>query len=215
MDTTPHTATPGGIALSAGGPSAKAAAAGASWRMECLRAVAVVVSSAALALATNHFAAYPVPLLAADGPGALPERAERIGVAEFKNLLASQKAVLLLDVRRDEAFNAGHAAASLHAPADDFAAQYERLNLDAKLQTAEQVVLICESDDCLSADRVAKLLKDLRYPNVRVFYGGWSAYVEAGFQVEVEGARDTAGEKEPVIQNPKSKIQNSMPGGTR
>ena len=162
--------------------------AGASWKTEGLRAAAVVALAAALALATNCLSSYPVPLLAADGPGALPERAQRIGVEEYKKLLVSQKAVLLLDVRREEAYNAGHAAGSLHVPFDDFAAYYERLNLDSKLEEAEEVVLICESDDCLSADRTARLLKDLRYPNVRVFYGGWNAYVEAGFQVEAESA---------------------------
>jgi rhodanese-related sulfurtransferase len=150
----------------------------------CLRAAGVVLFSCVLGLATNHFAAYPVPLLAADGPGALPERAERIGVDEFKKLTASRKAVLLLDVRRDEAFNAGHAAGSLHAAMDDFAAQYESQNLDQKLQAADVVVLICESDDCPSADRAARLLKDLQYPDVRVFYGGWSAYAGAGFPVD-------------------------------
>jgi len=178
------------------------------WKTDFLRAAAVVFFSAMLALATNYCCAYPVPLLASDGPGALPERAERIGVEEFKKLVASQKAVLLLDVRRDEVFNAGHAAGSLHTPFEDFAAQYERLNLDAKLQAADEVVLICESDDCLTADRAAKLLKDLHYPNVRVFYGGWSAYAEAGFPVEA------AGENEPVIQS-QSKIENPMPGGPR
>ena len=75
-------------------------------------------------------------------------------------------------------------------------------------------MLICESDDCLTADRTAKLLKDLHYPNVRVFYGGWNSYVEAGLPVAAEGARET-GAIEPAIQNPKSKIQNPTQGGPR
>ena len=164
----------------------------ASWKTEGLRAAAVVVFSAGLALATNGLSSYPVPLLAADGPGALPERAQRIGAEEYRKLLAAQKALLLLDVRSKEAWgeSAGHAAGALHAPFDDFAAYYARLNLDSKLLEAEEVVLICESDDCLSADRTAKLLKDLHYPNVRVFYGGWNAYVEAGFQVEAGDANE-------------------------
>ena len=162
------------------------------WKTECRRALAAVALSAVLALGTNFLSADPVPLLAADGPGALPERAERISAAGFKELLASQKAVLLLDVRRDEAFSAGHAAGALHAPFDDFPARYERLNLDSRLLAADEVVLICESDDCLSADRVAKLLKELQYSNVRVFYGGWNAYVDAGFQVEGGQGGDSA-----------------------
>jgi len=160
------------------------------WKTECLRVLAVAAFSTVLALAVNFLSAYPVPLLASDGPGALPERAERIGAAAFKELLAAQPAVLILDVRRAEAFQAGHAAGALHVPFDDFPAQYERLNLDARLQGAAETVLICESDDCLSADRFAKLLKELQYPHVRVFYGGWNAYLDAGFQVEPTGQQE-------------------------
>jgi len=189
MNNPASTPTPAAVVL-AGGAGEPAATAGPSWKTECLRAAAVVLLSAGLALAINRLSSYPVPLLAADGPGALPERAQRIGAEEFRKLLASQKAVLLLDVRRDEAYSGGHAAGSLHAPFDDFAASYERLNLDARLQEAEEVVLICESDDCLSADRTAKLLKDLHYPNVRVFHGGWNAYLEAGFPLEAGGTNE-------------------------
>ena len=155
-----------------------------SWRGECLRSVAVVAVSAAVALGLNCLTAKPVPLLASDGPGSLPERALRINVEDLRTLLASGRAVLLLDVRRDEPFQAGHAVGALPAPADDFAAHYQNLNLSTRLLAAEDIILVCESDDCPSADRVAKFLKDLQHANVRVIYGGWQAYAQAGLPVE-------------------------------
>lgn len=158
-----------------------------AWKTECLRAAGVVAASAALALAVNFRSPNPVPLLAADGPGALPERARRIGAAELRELLAARRAVLFLDVRRDEPFKAGHAPGALHAATEEFAVHYQDLDLATKLLAAEEVVLICEADECPSADRVAKFLKELQHTNVRVYHGGWTAYVQAGFPLE--GAR--------------------------
>lgn len=159
----------------------------ASWKTDCRRAAAVAAFSAVLALAINYLSSHPAPLLVFDGPGALPEHAERIGTEALKELLAAQKSVLLLDVRREDAFQAGHAAGALPVPFDAFVAQYQHLNLDSRLQSADEAVLICESEDCLSADRVAHLLKELHYTNVRVLYGGWKAYLDGGFPVERGG----------------------------
>jgi 3-mercaptopyruvate sulfurtransferase SseA len=152
-----------------------------------LRALGVVAVSAALALVTNAFCPRPVPLLAADGPGALPERALRISADDFRELLAARKASFLLDVRTAMSFRTAHAPDAVNAPADAFLQHYQELGLQSKLTAAEEIVLICEADDCPSADRVAKLLKEVGHPNIRVLYGGWSAYVKGGFPVE--GAR--------------------------
>ncbi|MCY3022173.1 MAG: rhodanese-like domain-containing protein [Planctomycetota bacterium] len=155
-----------------------------TWRAECLRALAVLAFAGALGLVVNRLIDKPVPLLSANGPGALPERATRISLPAFTTLLSSQKALLLLDVRTPAAFNREHAPGALNAPSDNFAAHYQELSLSAILQAAEEVVLLCESDDCPSADRVARFLRDLKHENVRVFEGGWGAYVKAGLQVE-------------------------------
>jgi len=159
----------------------------ATWRTECLRAAAVVAVSALLGLAVNLLSSRPVPLLASDGPGALPERAERIAAAALQELLASQKAVLLLDVRRETVFAAAHPTGAVSAPSDGFEAHYQRLDLSNRLLAFEEIVLVCESDDCPSADRVAKFLKELQHTHVRVLYGGWNAYVQTGLPVEGAG----------------------------
>jgi rhodanese-related sulfurtransferase len=158
-----------------------------SWARECGRSAAIMALAAVLGLGTNFLSGKPVPLLAANGPGALPERAERVNIAALKELLNGPRVVLFVDVRRADPFKASHAVGSLNAPSDEFATYYQELDLSSKLQAAEDVVLICESDDCPSADRVAKFLKDLQHTNVRVLYGGWTVYAQAG--LAAEGAR--------------------------
>ncbi len=155
------------------------------WRRDILRAALIVAGSAALSLSVNALSARPVPLLAGDGPGALPERAPRVGVVELQALLSSGEFVVLLDVRGAEPFASGRPAGALNAPAAEFLQHYPALNL--RLKAAAQVVVLCESEECPSADRVAKLLAELGHGNVRVLDGGFKAYSAAGLPLEKGG----------------------------
>jgi len=152
-----------------------------SWTTECLRALAILLCSSLLALGINAFSKNPVPLLAADGPGALPDRAPRIMAAQLKEAMAANKA-LVLDVRREETFEKAHPAHAINAPAENFIEHYGRLNLGAHIAAAELVVIVCDSELCPSGDRVAKLLESMNHKNVRVLQGGWEAYVAAGLE---------------------------------
>lgn len=156
----------------------------AGWRVECLRALAILAAAALLALATNAFSDKPVPLLAPDGPGAPPERAPRISIDALKSALASQRALLLLDVRRPEIYAAAHPAGAKNAPAEEFLEAYTRLNLSTLLRAAEDVVLLCDSAQCPAADRVAKTLRTFKHDNVRVLQDGWVVYENSGLPVE-------------------------------
>ncbi len=146
------------------------------WLREGLRVLAILAAASALGLITNAAGDRPVPLLARDGPGAPPERAPRLGIETLRAALASPRPPLLLDVRREELFATAHANGALNAPADAFITHYQQLNLATLLQTVETVVLICESDQCPSGDRVAKLLRELGHTNARVLQGGWMEY---------------------------------------
>jgi len=140
-----------------------------------------------LALILNALSDKPVPLLDKNGPGAPPERAPRITIAALKDELAAHKVILLLDVRHVETFQAAHPAQAKNAPAEEFLEYYNTLNLAMLLRAAEEVVVLCDSEQCPSADRVAKMLHTFKHDNVRVLQDGWNAYQTSGLPIEKGG----------------------------
>lgn len=160
-----------------------------TWRQHLLRTVIIVVVSILLGLLTNALNAHPINILSPNGPGAWPDRAVRITVTALKEALAASAGkngspgILLLDVRGATEFKAGHAPTAVHVPAAQFIENYGRLNLSTLLNRAEFTVIICESDECPTADRAARVLKDLKHNNVRVLQNGWMAYTKAGMEI--------------------------------
>jgi rhodanese-related sulfurtransferase len=152
------------------------------WARELGRAAAILVASSAMGLAFNALSARPVPLLARDGPGAWPDRAPRISAKDLRAAWETNRGVLLLDVRSEEAFRSGHSPRALHAPGPQFIRHYNRLGLATVLRAAEEIVVVCEGDDCSAGDRTAKVLKELGHGPVRVLEGGWSAARGAGLE---------------------------------
>jgi rhodanese-related sulfurtransferase len=144
----------------------------------------IVAASTALGLCVNYMGERPVPLLARDGPGAQPERAPRISLEALQTAMKAGRPILLLDVRREESFKLAHPLGGMNAPAEEFITHYERLNLATMLLAAETVVLVCESDQCPTGDRVSKLLSEVGHRNVKVLQGGWMAYRDSGLPVE-------------------------------
>ena len=155
-----------------------------SWRADLLRAVAIAAVAVVLGLVTNALNEKPVPVLAHDGPGAPPEKAPRISPEKLASALNAGRAVIILDVRNAEPFRGGHPAEALNLPYASFAEHYQQLNLSTRLRAAEQIVLLCESERCPSADRAAKLLAQLGHTGIVVLHGGWEAYRAAGLPVE-------------------------------
>jgi len=160
-----------------------AAASPDSLKTDLFRVLAIVAASAALGICNNYFGRHPVPLFAADGPGALPERAERISTTALADEIKN-RILLIVDVRAPENYAQGHATGSLNAPASDFLLHYKHLNLAPKFEAVDGVVLICDDDQCPAADRVTKMLIPMGVKNVRVLHGGWDAYRQSGLPIE-------------------------------
>jgi rhodanese-related sulfurtransferase len=149
-------------------------------KADLLRLALLTGGASLLGLAVNAGRQSPIPLMAVDGPGALPARAERITVEEWRRAMDQGRPWLLLDVRRAEAFQAEHAPWALSVPATSFVEAYQRLNLGSALKAAERVVVLCESASCPAGDRAAKTLAELGHAETRVLQGGWESYVKAG-----------------------------------
>lgn len=154
------------------------------WKGDFARAAAILAVSSLLALSTNALFARPVPLFSLDGPGAWPERAPRLSVAALESAVRERRAILVLDVRREEAFLAAHPAMALNAPYERFMERYGSLGLGPLVKAAETVVLLCESSECPTADRAALLLKHSGHSNIHVLEGGWAAYRMSGMETK-------------------------------
>ena len=157
-----------------------------TWGADFARAGVIVIAAAALGLTVNAFKARPLTILDANGPGAIPTE-PRIAPAQLADLLNTQKSVLLLDVRNDDTYLMGHAPQALHVPEPQFDAYYREQNLAAMLRASDDVVVLCDSSECPSADRIAKTLRELGHANVRVLRDGWRGYLQTGMPVEPPG----------------------------
>jgi rhodanese-related sulfurtransferase len=149
-------------------------------RVDFLRAAAIVGVSAALGLLANAFSARPVPVFSSQGPGTWPDRAPRVTVEEVRAAYRDNLFVAILDVRDEAEFRKGHPEAAYHTPYESFSEALNRQSLGAMLKAARLVVLVCESENCSTADRAAEILNDTLGVPARVLEGGWKAYRDSG-----------------------------------
>jgi 3-mercaptopyruvate sulfurtransferase SseA len=157
-------------------PNNPPAPAPASWRSDLLRAAAIFAAAAVLGFSTNALRQKPVPVASSTGPGAMPEKAERVTVAELQQWRLAGSMVLL-DVRKEESFRKARPLDAINLPANDFTRYYGALA--PRLAAAERIVIMCESENCPLSDRVAARLKVLEHKHVYVLEGGWQKYLEA------------------------------------
>lgn len=90
--------------------------------------------------------------------------------------------VVLLDVRRDDEWAAGHASGALHIPDDQLADRLGEIPVD------NQVFVACHGGGGRST-RMTEFLKEQGY-HARRLDGGMVAYAEAGLPLESETGND-------------------------
>jgi rhodanese-related sulfurtransferase len=169
--------------MTASSPASDISAGNSSWRGDMLRALAIFALAALLGFSINALRRKPVPVVSNRGPGAVPEKSDRATVEQLKQWLSGGSTVLL-DVRKEDVFRSAHPLGAVNLPADDFMRYYG--SVAALLAAAERVVLLCESDQCPLADRVAARLKSLEHRAVWVLDGGWQKYQQSGLPVARE-----------------------------
>lgn len=150
------------------------------WLGDLGRVVVILAGSSACALLANAFSPHPLTLREPESR----VRAPRITADELRASWSRRQALLLLDVRSEESFREGHSPRAIHAPASAFLDHYRNLGLANVLRAADGIVVACEGEDCSAGDYVAKLLRDLGHPDVRVLVGGWPEGRRAGLESE-------------------------------
>jgi rhodanese-related sulfurtransferase len=110
-------------------------------------------------------------------------RVPQITVAELKYLIDRESELQVLDVRRPREYSSGHAPGAITAPLSQLQAELSTLKLDPAKQTA----VICAGGYRSSA--ATSLLERNGFVDLLNVTGGTSAWINAGFPVEVPASQ--------------------------
>lgn len=155
-----------------------------------LGAAAMVLGSAALGIAVNHFSPRGIPIFgqAAEGaPGlGLPMPAGLLSIALDDAWSAFEAdAAVFVDARVEEDYREGHVPGALNVPPSEVEARLPEVA--EQLAAAQAVVVYCHGVECSDAIGVAERLLEVVPEPVHVLEVGIVGWVEAGYPV-TEGA---------------------------
>ena len=146
--------------------------------MSATHAMALVVMLGALAFGQGPAAPAGAPQSASPGFQTLVQEAKsrikEVSVPQLKTWMDSGQKLMLIDVREDNEWQAGHAASAIHIGRGTLEGGIEKAAPDK----AQRVVLYCRSGarSALAADTLQKM----GYSNVFSLAGGFTAYQAAG-----------------------------------
>jgi rhodanese-related sulfurtransferase len=89
---------------------------------------------------------------------------------------------VFLDARYPEDFKAGHIKGAINFPYEEFE-QYSSQVLP-HLPQNQEIIAYCDGTECETSLLLARELVDLGYRNIKVFFGGWQEWQNAGLSVE-------------------------------
>jgi rhodanese-related sulfurtransferase len=92
--------------------------------------------------------------------------------------------VIFLDARLPADFKEGHIRGAINFPYEEFE-QYSP-QIIPNLKTDEEIITYCDGGECESSLLLARELRDLGYRNIKVFFGGWEEWKNAGLSVKSE-----------------------------
>ena len=103
------------------------------------------------------------------------KQVNEISVAEARAMLAARPKAVLLDVREDHEWNAGHAAGAVHLGKGIFERDLEKLYPDAKTE----IIMYCGGG--FRSALTCEAAKKMGYHNVHSLIGGYKGMVAAGW----------------------------------
>jgi len=106
-----------------------------------------------------------------------------ITLAEAEELFASQQAVFI-DSRSEKDYRWGHVLGALNIPFEQN--NEEEISNQLDLPPEKTLVVYCDGSECQSSLALAKVLDKLGFQSIKVFFGGWAEWVQAGLPVSAE-----------------------------
>lgn len=103
-----------------------------------------------------------------------------ISLPQAEEFFFTQKA-RFIDSRSREKFRKGHIPGALNIPYEEADPASLR---SISLPLGEVLVVYCDGEECRSSVHLAGRLRELGYSRVKVFFGGWKEWKEAGLPVE-------------------------------
>jgi len=91
------------------------------------------------------------------------------------------KNTVFLDSRYPEDFNSGHIKGAINLPCEEF--EEHAPQILPKLPKDEEIITYCDGTECETSLLLARELMDLGYKDVKVFFGGWQEWKNAGLSV--------------------------------
>ena len=153
-----------------------------------LGALALVIGSATLGLAVNHFSPRGIPVLPVGQEQApaqastptipLPSGLKPITLADAKKAF-DDHAALFLDARPAADYAEAHLPGALNLPP----ARFEDLFLDLadRVEEAPAIIVYCSGAECSDSIEVAERLQETGDHTIYVLEAGWRAWAEAGY----------------------------------
>jgi rhodanese-related sulfurtransferase len=155
------------------------------WRRLVLEMAALVLLASIVGVASNFFAAAPLPLLgpppAAEDAAADEGRYAQVD-GDFVAQLAGSSQSLVLDARLPELYRQGHIPGALNLPIARFGEFFPAVR--TRLQPGAMVIVYCSGPTCHDSRRLARRLEQNGFAGALVYLGGLADWQEKQHELE-------------------------------
>jgi rhodanese-related sulfurtransferase len=111
---------------------------------------------------------------------AAAENLEMISLEKAKEMYESESA-LFVDARHEFQYKMGHIHGSINIALKDIDTHYIQLEGIPKEKT---LIVYCDGAECNSSIELALKLMELKFTNVKIFFGGWQEWKTHNFPVD-------------------------------
>lgn len=156
-----------------------------AWRQAAWQALALLVWSAAVALAVNALRLDRIALVGDFSPAArfTAPTGERIDIPlEEAEKLFFTRAAVFFDARPAEDYANGHIRGARSLPLQELDLRFLELTADLDLETP--IVTYCDGETCTLSHELALFFRDAGFRNARVLVNGWTLWRQAGLPAE-------------------------------
>jgi len=115
-------------------------------------------------------------------PAAATPNIEMISLEKAKDLYKSQ-GVLFIDARHDFEYKMGHVRGAVNIALKDIDT---RRNLLESISKEKMLIVYCDGAECNSSIELAIKLIELKFVNVKVFFGGWQEWKASNLSIDKE-----------------------------
>ena len=106
-----------------------------------------------------------------------------ITLAEAEELFGQRKAIFI-DSRHENDYRKGHILDALNIPFEE--QRRKDLIVQHPVPQDRTLVVYCDGDECQSSVELAKILHQRGFTSIKVFFGGWAEWIQAGLPISAE-----------------------------